>query len=113
MTYEFSGKHYICSFKEIALPTPLLLKEIVMDALTLCGATILKYDYHLFNNNAITFVFLLSESHCTVHTYPEYQSLFIDSFTCGNNFDIQRFHDLLTWRFKPKELPQYQIINRN
>jgi S-adenosylmethionine/arginine decarboxylase-like enzyme len=69
--------------------------------------------YHLFNNNAITFVFLLSESHCTVHTYPEYQSLFIDSFTCGNNFDIQRFHDLLTWRFKPKELPEYQIINSN
>ena len=32
-------------------------------------------------------VLLLSESHTSVHTYPEKNALFADAFTCGTNCD--------------------------
>ena len=36
-----------------------------------------------FVPNGVTIVVFLAEPHVSIHTYPEYQSLFIDAFTCG------------------------------
>lgn len=44
-----------------------------------CIGTLIKK----FEPQGISVVMLLSESHVSIHTYPEYQSLFIDAFTCG------------------------------
>ena len=71
------------------------IRNVVENSLLQCRATILGYQEHVFPNQAITFCFLLSESHCTVHTYPEYDSMWIDCFTCGESFDMTLFKKLI------------------
>lgn len=48
------------------------------------GATSLKFSFHKFQPCGETAVLLLSESHISVHTYPDQKKAFLDVFTCGN-----------------------------
>lgn len=62
-----------------------LLKTIFEISLT--DFTILKYAEYKFNTggSGVTGFFLLSESHCSYHTYPENNYIAIDIFTCGKD----------------------------
>jgi S-adenosylmethionine decarboxylase proenzyme len=42
---------------------------------------------HQFHPYGYTYAFVLSESHFTIHTYPEYQSCYIDIFCCNDSFN--------------------------
>lgn len=48
------------------------------------GASILGRQSHKFKPSGVTILLLLAESHASIHTYPESQSIFIDIFTCGD-----------------------------
>jgi len=60
----------------------------------------LNVSWHNFDNSgAFTALYLLSESHLSIHTWPEKKYIAIDIFTCGNsnielltNFIIQYFN---------------------
>jgi len=113
--YQFKGSHYIASFKDCLLIENLENNNIVSlfeDAIQKSGATILNYNEHIFENGGITFVFLLSESHCSVHTYPEHNSLFIDLFTCGDNIDNEIFHNTIVEALKPRDVSS-KVITRD
>ena len=112
MEYQFSGKHYIASFKGLEYKTNRYIIEVIKLALSSCNINILSFQEHYFENNAVTCSWLLSESHCSIHTYPEHNAMFIDCFTCGDNFDVNKFHDILIKFLNPLN-KQYQIINRN
>ena len=47
--------------------------------------TVISYDYHVFPNDAYTICFLLSESHLSIHTFPENKYVSVDVYTCGMN----------------------------
>jgi S-adenosylmethionine decarboxylase len=47
--------------------------------------TIESSNYHIFPNDAYTIMVLLSESHLTIHTFPENKYVSIDIYTCGSN----------------------------
>ena len=48
------------------------------------GATLLNKTIHHFNDNgAFTALYLLAESHLSIHTWPENNFIAIDIFTCG------------------------------
>ena len=81
------------------------------EAITESGATILTYKDHTFEGDGYTVFFVLSESHCSLHTYPEYGHLFMDYFTCGDSCHVQTFHDKITQLFQPR-ISEYQIITR-
>ena len=83
MTYEFKGKHYVASFKGMNYKPSRFIISVVKLALEQSNINILSYQEYYFDNNAVTFVFLLSESHCAVHTYPEHNYIAVDIFTCG------------------------------
>lgn len=55
---------------------------------------IISYHFHKFNPVGVTGIILLSESHFSIHTWPEYNFASMDIFTCRNNFDTEKFiHD--------------------
>jgi len=110
--FEFKGTHYIASFKNCTIPENAKLTDLFQVAIQKSGATILNYTEHIFDNNAITFVFLLSESHCSIHTYPEHNSIFIDLFTCGDKINQQIFHDTIVDILDPKVISK-QILLRD
>ena len=115
-SYRFRGEHYVASFKAQQYFSTLAyareLPDILRSALLACGATILgEPQEHVFDNGAATLCFLLSESHCAVHTYPEHNALFVDCFTCGDRFRTRDFHAALVDKLRPRECT-FQIFVR-
>jgi len=53
-------------------------------ALATSGMTVLGKVVHDFGGKAFTGVWLLSESHMSIHTFPERNFMNIDCFTCGD-----------------------------
>lgn len=45
--------------------------------------TILNTFTHQFTPQGVTILFALAESHVSVHTFPELESLTADAYTCG------------------------------
>lgn len=61
--------------------------RIVNACLAACeaaGATVLDYVWHQFDPHGVTCLVLLSESHLSIHTWPEKGSAAVDIFTCGD-----------------------------
>lgn len=113
MKYEFKGQHYMASFKACMYPLEngSELSSIIRDALGLVNASIVSYIDKFFTNKGFTCVFLLKESHCSVHTYPEYKSVFIDFFTCDMTCTLETFHTYLVSVLQPNSA-EFQIMER-
>ena len=48
--------------------------------------SLLNTSWHNFDNNgAFTVIYLLAESHLSLHTWPEKNYIALDVFTCGNS----------------------------
>lgn len=112
--HPFEGSHYLSSFincDSIPLNDCSSLIEVLKKGIEKSGATLLNECTHTFDNQSFTTVFLLSESHCSIHTYPEHGSVFIDLFTCGNHCHYQAFEDTVKEYLKPKEVV-YSVIKR-
>jgi S-adenosylmethionine decarboxylase len=60
------------------------MMTVLENAANTCGATIISKAHHKFEPQGFTAILLLSESHISVHTYPEHKSAAFDIFTCGN-----------------------------
>jgi len=60
-----------------------LMLNVLEQAAKECGATILSRSHHKFTPQGLTAILLLSESHISVHTYPEHKCAAFDIFTCG------------------------------
>jgi S-adenosylmethionine decarboxylase len=54
------------------------------EAAELAGASVLHCHTHRFAPQGITVVLTLSESHASLHTYPEHGVYMADVFTCGD-----------------------------
>ena len=114
-SYSFYGRHFIASYKECdpqALQNVSFLKAIFEKAVQSSGATILKHDWMEFSGNGLTGVFLLSESHASIHTYPEHNACFVDLFTCGYACSYEPFDRILSSYLKPKKVDK-QLCTRS
>lgn len=56
---------------------------------------------HLFTPQGRTIVFILSESHFTVHTYPELNYITLDIYICSKDFDLLSVRDAILDLTKP------------
>jgi S-adenosylmethionine decarboxylase len=115
-----SGKHLICDFKNVTntklLNSKLELKLMCKDLCMNNNLTILGEVDHEFSPQGCTFMFLLSESHLSVHTFPEKNHLAFDLYSCrqyeDNSIYINIFLELCK---KLGTLPQqcaYNILDR-
>lgn len=81
-----SGKHLICDIKHIQNTTLLnnvdAIKEMMDKICEKYRFTILNKTHHSFLPQGTTILYLLSESHFSVHTFPEHGYAAIDLYTC-------------------------------
>ena len=59
------------------------IRNVLCTAARVSKSTLLDIASHKFNPHGVTAVALLSESHISIHTWPENSSAVCDIFTCG------------------------------
>ncbi len=58
-------------------------------------ATVVKKDYHRFDNNGLTVSYILAESSLILHTWPEFNSLTIDLFMCCKEIEVSGLENII------------------
>ena len=81
------GKHYLlnlygCSFS--LLNDVEYLIQLLETAAIKSGATVVQTIFKKFEPQGVTVLCLLSESHISIHTWPEEGKAAVDVYTCGN-----------------------------
>lgn len=76
------------------------VKEALREAAEAAGATLLGLITHKFEPQGVTAVALLSESHLSFHSWPEYGYASIDAFTCGDHTNPEAACHSLKYAFK-------------
>jgi len=70
------------------------LVKIIVDSLKL---NVVSSAKHLFpTNGGLTKVYILSQSHLIIHTWPELHSLHLDLMTCSPGLDSDEVHRVLS-----------------
>lgn len=68
---------------------------------------ILKTDYYLFKNKGLTLIFILANSHLSIHTWPEKKLINLDLFICNfvKNYEkqIMTVYEKIKKILKPKK----------
>ncbi|NGX62817.1 MAG: S-adenosylmethionine decarboxylase proenzyme [Candidatus Anoxychlamydiales bacterium] len=108
--HEFTGKHLMVNYMNCdkqALNNFKELENVMKKACMASKATVLNAIKHLFpvkNSDIIgmSMVLILSESHASIHTYPEYDSCFVDFFTCGTECLPEEFDRTMREYLKPQ-----------
>lgn len=80
------------------------LKEILLEALRQENFTILNQFSHEFEPRGITIIIMLAESHATLHTYPEYNSLHFSIYSCRGPDDGKKVFEFLKKRLNPDSI---------
>lgn len=86
MTAQFTGWHVLAEFGGVdaVLCNDLeRLEAALRKSLIAAGVTICDMTHKKFEPQGVTVLALLSESHASIHTYPESGDIFVDVFTCG------------------------------
>ena len=95
---EVVGRHVIA---ELLGGNPNLLNDeryiraILKEAAERAGGTVLDVTSHKFTPQGVTALALLSESHISIHTWPENSYAAVDVFTCGNHTNPQLACDFM------------------
>ena len=78
--------------------------DCVKNWLIEANMTLLNTSWHSFNDKgAFTVLYLLSESHLSIHTWPEHKYIALDVFTCGNA-NTQLLVNNIREYFEPKKI---------
>jgi S-adenosylmethionine decarboxylase len=97
-SYVSSGKHMICDLKNIQNMDALHSLDSLRDMFdTICA----KHDFHVlektshsFEPHGHTILYLLSESHISIHTFPEKQYAAVDIYTCRDYPDNRVYDEI-------------------
>jgi S-adenosylmethionine decarboxylase len=84
---ETMGRHVIselwgCDFQK--LNDVEQIEKIFVEAALKSGAEIREVAFHKFAPQGVSGVVIISESHLTIHSFPEHGYASIDVYTCGN-----------------------------
>ena len=88
-----------------------LVRAAMLEAVQAAHATLLDIHVHTFSPHGVTGVAVLSESHLSVHSWPEYGYLAADVFTCGDTTEPMAAVEVLRQHFQPT-LVELQDLSR-
>lgn len=84
--HDTFGQHVIAEFtgcNSTLLDNIEFMSKTFRKAIDIAGATLLHEVTHKFDPQGISLVFVLSESHLSIHTWPETGYAAVDMYTCG------------------------------
>jgi len=108
------GRHIIAELygvPEDLISTESTVKKIIEEVVKEAELTCVGSVYKQFNPHGVTGIVLIAESHVSVHTWPEYNLVNLDIFTCGDVRKAEKAFKLFLEKFKPKSYRHY-ILDR-
>jgi len=97
------GKHYIAEMWLVdsdKLDNIVEIETKMKEAVNEARGTILNAFSHKFSPQGVSTVITISESHLSIHTFPEANYCAVDIYTCGNT-DAHKAIEHLLNHFKP------------
>jgi S-adenosylmethionine decarboxylase len=90
MNMDTMGRHVIselwgCNAEK--LNDMKFIEETFVDAALRSGAEVREVAFHKFAPHGVSGVVIISESHLTIHSFPEHGYASIDVYTCGDRID--------------------------
>lgn len=107
--------HIIADFSECPLEkleSGLTGEAVLAETVGKSGLNCILIKSHQFDPTGYTAAALLTESHITLHTWPEFLSVQIDIFTCGNHDKARKAYDVLKQLFAPRQISE-RILHRS
>lgn len=98
------GLHLLIDFWNTDILPQSEIEKVLRQAAEVCGANVISVLLHSFGEGAgITGVAILSESHISIHTWPEIQYVALDVFMCGT-CDPHKAVAVLKDAFNPEKI---------
>ncbi|HXL05088.1 MAG: S-adenosylmethionine decarboxylase proenzyme [Firmicutes bacterium] len=79
-----------------------VVEETMVNAALRAGAEVREVAFHKFSPQGVSGVVVISESHLSVHTWPEFGYAAVDVFTCGDTVDPMVAVDYIRDEFKAR-----------
>lgn len=100
------GIHYIielygCESKKLDDLETII--QTLINSADIAGATIIGSKFHKFSPQGVSGVVVISESHLSIHTWPELGYAALDLYTCNLNMDISKAIEYIKSVFRPEE----------
>jgi S-adenosylmethionine decarboxylase len=112
---DIIGTHMLITLKNT--PNSSVLERIE-NVKPLLDTIVEKCDLHVvsetgyqFEPFGATYVYVLSESHMSIHTYPEKNSAYMDIFCCNPDFDCAAAADAIRNAFQTQDV-DYKVFYR-
>ncbi|GFR39082.1 S-adenosylmethionine decarboxylase proenzyme [Insulibacter thermoxylanivorax] len=113
MEYSTFGRHVAVDAWGVPfdkLNDPEWLQAQLVEAAEASGATVLSVQARQFEPQGASVLVMLSESHLSIHTYPEKGFAAIDCYTCGETVDPQVAVDHLVAVLKPSKTYAKKLV---
>lgn len=117
MTSTIVGTHVFINVYDVPEQDITLLTQLEA-GLPVLDDIVRALDFHVmaqtgyqFSPMGYSYAYVLSESHFTIHTYPEHHSCYIDMFCCNPAFDSERAVQQVKEAFHT-ETVTYQVVRR-
>lgn len=107
MDYITKGRHLAIDFWGVSferLNDRDSLQKHLQYSLQKNGVHVLSCQSKQFTPHGVTVLIMLSESHASIHTYPEKGYAALDCYTCGDQMDpMMIVHDMIE-QLRPKQV---------
>ena len=88
---------------------PELVKKILLDLTEVVHLTVVNSLIHHFSPIGVSGVIVIEESHIAIHTWPEFNYVAIDFFTCNQQYDIREGIEYLREHFKAEKVEVKEV----
>jgi S-adenosylmethionine decarboxylase len=80
-----------------------LIEKIMVEAALESGAEIREVTFHAYTPQGISGIVVISESHLSIHTFPEHGYASLDVFTCGDRISPKGAAELVSKKLGAKK----------
>lgn len=87
-------------------------ERLLTETVAASGLNCALINHHQFSPRGYTAAALLTESHITLHTWPEHLSVQVDIFTCGNHAKAKKAYRVLKKLFNPGKISEKILYRR-
>ncbi|MHC1586697.1 MAG: adenosylmethionine decarboxylase [Candidatus Hecatellaceae archaeon] len=112
MEGRYLGKHLIVEFYDCPrekIDDIGFLEQLLERSVIKAGGHIIGKIFHRFTPQGVTGIVAISESHVSVHTWPENGYMALDVFTCGAEMDPWTVYRELLDNIKPGKVKVIEL----